>query len=527
MLSAEKPVLEASTPSAVLVGNPNVGKSLLFRNLTQQYVTVSNYPGTTIEIFRAKAVFDGSERAVLDTPGINDLAAPGAESSVTRRMLEADPGATIVQVADAKNLRRALVLTQQLAELGRPMVLVLNMFDELENRGGRIDMEKLADLLGIPVVATVATRRQGMDELIAVLPRARAPRPIDAIDADLSKERSVADLAPAASPSVTSSRLRLGRANAILGETYSIRPPDHPSWRVRLGFWAMHPVKGLGFLGAILLAVYWLVGLFGAGSLVDALEVGVFEQHLNPFAIRALDRLLPFPHQHDVEPVLLTLSLPVSPVDEVGLLDVERQVMRPSYQLSAATSLSAGEQTRRFLHDLLVGPYGTLTMALTYAFAIVLPIVALFFLVFGILEDSGYFPRMAILLNRSFRAIGLNGKAALPMILGLGCDHHGHHDDPSPRDSQGAHRHDHASGPGGALLGPAGRAAGADGGVVAGGAVVWSALMLTVMLSVGWLTARVFPRRAQRLHPRDPADAATATVERAHQDAEPARVVSA
>jgi ferrous iron transport protein B len=124
--------------TTVLVGNPNVGKSVLFKNLTNRYVTVSNYPGTTVEIVRARANFNGRDIEVIDTPGINDLSPRSDDARVTRRVLDEHRGATIVQVADAKNLRRALLLTLQLAELDRPMVLVLNMFDELEERGGQI-----------------------------------------------------------------------------------------------------------------------------------------------------------------------------------------------------------------------------------------------------------------------------------------------------------------------------------------------------------------------------------------------------
>ncbi|HSL81849.1 MAG TPA: FeoB small GTPase domain-containing protein, partial [Thermoanaerobaculia bacterium] len=133
----------AGASTVILVGNPNVGKSVLFRNLTQRYVMVSNFPGTTVEIARARARGGGRDFEVVDTPGINDVAPRSEDARVTREMLEAHPEATIVQVADAKNLRRALLLTLQLAELARPMVLVLNMMDELEERGGKIDVAHL------------------------------------------------------------------------------------------------------------------------------------------------------------------------------------------------------------------------------------------------------------------------------------------------------------------------------------------------------------------------------------------------
>jgi ferrous iron transport protein B len=395
--------------TVLLVGNPNVGKSVLFRNLTNHYVTVSNFPGTTVEIIRARAPSVGDGTEVVDTPGINDLAARSEDARVTLELLTRHETATVVQVADAKNLRRALLLTLQLAELGRPIVLVLNMLDELHERGGQIDIEKLSYILGVPVVGSVAIRNQGTAELIRALDDARPPQvPHLGLPETISEyERN---------------RARLARVNEILAETYSIARPDHASLRVRLGFWAMHPVGGLAFLSVVLLAVFWFVGLFGAGTLVDALEVGVFEQRVSPLAVRAADALMPFPHAHETGSVPYVASIPVSPAHEVPLGTITRDVELPSYVLSPDVELNGVQVVLRFVHDLLVGDYGTITMALSYALAIVLPIVTTFFLVFSVLEDSGYFPRMAIMVNRLFRIMGLNGKAVLPMVLGLGCD---------------------------------------------------------------------------------------------------------
>ncbi|MDX1644819.1 MAG: ferrous iron transporter B [Thermoanaerobaculia bacterium] len=469
-------------PPIVLVGNPNVGKSLLFRPLTQKYVTVSNYPGTTVEIFEAKATVDGCERSVIDTPGINDLDASGEESRVTRRLLGAHPEALVVQVADAKNLRRALVLTQQLTELEQPMVLVLNMCDELEERGGKIDAAKLEDQLGVAVVRTVATTGSGTLDLVRVLGEGRVPV-ATAVETNASSDDSGRE--------IDDSRRRLARANEILAETYSIESPPRAAWKVRLGFWAMHPVKGMVFLAVILMTFYWVVGLVGAGSLVDGMEIALFEQRLNPLAIRTADAILPFPHRHEVEVVPYEVSLPVSPVHEVTLTEADRLALRPSYVSTGP--VSGVETVLRFVHDLLVGPYGTITMALTYALAIVLPIVTLFFLAFGILEDSGYFPRMAILLNRSFRAIGLNGKAVLPMILGLGCTTMA---TMTTRVLETRKERIVTT----TLLALAVPCSAQLGVLLAlmaalspSGTVVWLAVMTAVILLVGWLTAKVFP----------------------------------
>jgi ferrous iron transport protein B len=456
----------------VLVGNPNVGKSLLFRNLTKRYVTVSNFPGTTVEIVRAEARFNGQRREIIDTPGLNDLSQRSEDARVTHRLLEKHPEASVIQVADAKNLRRALYLTLQLIELGRPMVLVLNMFDELEERGGQIDIDRLSEILGVPVVPTVAPRGDGMDALKEAVPEART--------SSLSGEWG-------------SPPERLKRVNEILAETYSIEQPHGASAGVRLGFWAMHPVKGVVFVAGLLLAIFWLVGLFGAGTLVDTLEVAGFQQRINPLAIRAMDAALPFPHEHVVGNVPFTLSIPLSPAHEVPLHTSDRTVTLPEYELLPGGDAGGWTWAKRFVHDALVGQYGTITMALSYAFAIVLPIVTLFFLVFSVLEDSGYFPRMAIMVNRGFRSMGLNGKAVLPMILGLGCTTMA---TMTTRILE-TRKERLITTMLLALAIPCSAQLGVLLALMAAlspvGAVVWLGLMIGIVFLVGWLTARVFP----------------------------------
>ncbi len=484
-VSAERPSsrqAEGSAPHVLLVGNPNVGKSLLFRNLTNRYVTVSNYPGTTVEVVRAGARFNGRRRDVIDTPGINDLTPHSDDARVTRRLIDENADATIVQVADAKNLRRALLLTMQLAELGRPMVLAVNMLDELEERGGVIDTERLSGVLGIPVIETVAPTQRGLDALVTAVQHARPARVPSIERQDDDTDYSL-------------NRARLERVNEILADIYRIEQPQSASFRVRLGFWAMHPVRGLLVLAAVIGAVFWFVGLFGAGTLVDGLEVGVFQQRINPLAIRLSDGIFRFPHTHATEVISQDVGLPITPVSEFTVGTLARDVIVPDYTMPAE-GLSWLQHVLRFLHDLFVGQYGAITMALSYAFAIVLPIVTTFFFAFSILEDSGYFPRMAILVNRAFRRIGLNGKAVLPMILGLGCDTMA---TMTTRILETRKERIVTT----MLLALAVPCSAQLGVLLAmmatlspAGAFVWISVVLGVLVLVGWLTARVTPGEA-------------------------------
>jgi ferrous iron transport protein B len=404
----------------VLVGNPNVGKSALFGALTGRYVTVSNYPGTTVEIARGAAVLDGVKRPVLDTPGASSLLPCSEDERVTRDLLLSERPHAVVAVGDAKNLERSLVMALQLAEAGLPYVLCVNMTDEAEARGIAFDTGRLACALEVDVIATVAVHGRGIDSLRGALASPRAGRALvsypDAVERAIASiepflpeapvsPRALAVLALAGDDTLTAwlqaraqpdalrrideareqlrrrflepieavvTRARLAEAGRVAAAALGSRSgvPPGRNFRERLEALTTHPLWGIPLLLGVLWACYWIVGVFGAGTLVDLLEDRLFGRVISPAATALADRLLPW----------------------------------------------------AWLRDLFVGEYGVVTMALAYSLALVLPIVATFFLVFGMLEDSGYLPRLAVLVNPLFRRFGLNGKAVLPMVLGLGCD---------------------------------------------------------------------------------------------------------
>jgi len=149
----------------VILGNPNVGKSVIFNNLTGSRATVSNYPGTTVAISKGRAKIAGKEIEVMDTPGMYSLLPITEEERVARSILLTESPKLVLHVVDGKHLERMLIFTMQLIEAELPVILVVNMTDEAEELGIDIDVGQLEQELGIPVVATVATTGQGLESL--------------------------------------------------------------------------------------------------------------------------------------------------------------------------------------------------------------------------------------------------------------------------------------------------------------------------------------------------------------------------
>lgn len=154
-----------SIPQVALVGTPNVGKSVLFNALTGTYVTVSNYPGTTVEVSRGQMTVGDRLFAVVDTPGMYSLLPITEEEKVSRDLLLSEPVDLVIHVIDAKNLGRMLPLTFQLIEAGLPVLLAVNMIDEAEQLGIQIHRDHLEMELGIPVVTMAAALNVGLRDL--------------------------------------------------------------------------------------------------------------------------------------------------------------------------------------------------------------------------------------------------------------------------------------------------------------------------------------------------------------------------
>lgn len=379
----------------ILAGNPNCGKSALFNQLTGLYVNVSNFPGTTVDVSRGMWL-----GAVLtDTPGVYGLGSYSDEERIARdAVFTAD---VVVNVVNATTLERDLFLTLQLVDAGVPLVVALNMMDEAERLHLRINKQALERAIGVPVVPIVAVTGQGLTELVKAVQAPRrglASAQVQAAIREIVAARGAqrpSQLAPAQQSIKPAECLLIAEGDAEVAERYSLRPLElraqlytqrrqradrlaadvvtggkRGGFAALLGEWAARPIVGLPFLVVILAALYWLVGVVVAQTVVGFTE-GTIMQGL-------------------YEPVIRRVAVAL-----------------------------AGQNT--VLYRVLAGEFGVFTMTVTYAAGLLLPLVAGFYLSLAILEDSGYLPRVAVLADRALTRIGLNGRAVIPMILGFGC----------------------------------------------------------------------------------------------------------
>ncbi len=415
--------------NVLLIGSPNVGKSLTFNKLTGMTAMVSNYPGTTVDIDEGNFTYENKTVHITDPPGLYDLNTITEEERVAKLLVLDERFDLMVHVLDAKNLEKSIDLTLQLIDAGKEVILVLNMMDEFEDMGASVDAEGLSSELGIPVVLTSAAENRGLEELkhtivnydsieneivkdskslldvdygrsieiaiseiknnivgdYAVSKRYLA---VSLLEGDEDSENLVKEnedysklsqiiekqRAKFNEPVKYLTKLRLAEYAKHIKSNYttidSVNIQDKDSLGEKISRIMIHPIYGLIILAFVLyFGLYLIVGVLGAGILVDFLENTIFGQYINPAVTSVVVQYVPW--------------VPIQ--------------------------------------NLFVGEYGIVTLGLTYGFGIILPIVSLFFIVFSILEDSGYLPRLALLVDNGFKRIGLSGRSVIPFVLAVGC----------------------------------------------------------------------------------------------------------
>lgn len=397
MTGCEKPCgSDDAGRTVALVGAPNVGKSVLFGALAEQYVDVSNYPGTTVETTAATT----DSGTLIDTPGVYGISSFSEAERVTRAVvLDAD---AVINVVDATRLDRDLFVTLQLLDMGIPTVVALNMMDEAAADGVDIDVDALATAIGAPVVPTVAVTEKGVDDLSERLPDAMAPpstpvadhydalpdrieatraertlllegddptaRRVDALVAD-GGESLAADLDRREQLYAE----RRARVRSLVDDVVHATDAGR-SVGDRVGDLLLRPLTGIPIALALVGAIFYLVGVVVAQTLVGYTEGVLFGRYYNPTVEAAVERLLPAADW-------------AAPVEFLLINDV----------------------------------LGLLTIMPQYVVGVLVPLVAAFSLVIGTLEDAGVLPRLAVVLDRGLNRIGLNGRAVVPLVIGTGC----------------------------------------------------------------------------------------------------------
>ncbi|MFH1855959.1 MAG: ferrous iron transporter B [Candidatus Omnitrophota bacterium] len=338
----------------LLMGNPNVGKSTLFARLAGAKVMISNYPGTTVEFSQGKVKMNGEKPMVIDVPGAYTLEPTNKAEEIAVQMLK--EGGVVVNVVDASNLERNLYLTVQLLERDNPVIVALNMWDSAKHKGVYIDIAKLEEKLGVPVVATCGLTGEGIKELAQRFSHAK-----------VSKLQFSSD------------SHRWQTIGKIVEDVQKLTH-RHPTLLEKLEDLSIKPFSGLPIAVGVIYGAFWVVRFIG-------------ENLIN----------------HVVIPLFTKAWLPL--------------VMKLSVILGEGT----------FLHQVLIGnlidgkvnfglSFGLLTTGLFVPIGIVLPYVLGFYLMLGLLEDLGYLPRLAVLMDNFMHHLGLHGYAIIPFILGLGCN---------------------------------------------------------------------------------------------------------
>ncbi len=338
----------------VLMGNPNVGKSVVFSRLTGAKVISSNYPGTTIDYSKGKMYLEGEKIEIIDAPGTYSLEPTNKAEDVAFNMIkDAD---IIIDVVDSTNLERNLYLTLELLEKKIPVIVVLNLWDEAKHLGINIDVKKLEEILGVPVIPTVALTGEGIKKLVENI-RTIKPKK-NKIKTKNEEERWI----------------EIGH---IIKNIEYIEHRHH-SLRDRINDLTIKPLTGIPIAIVLVFISFWVVRLIGE-TLIEFVITPIFENYYLP------------------------------------LIENLSEYLGPGW-----------------IHDLLIGQHGAeinlmeslglLTTGLYIPIGVVLPYIIAFYFMLSILEDSGYLPRLATLVDNIFHRLGMHGYGIIPLFLGLGCN---------------------------------------------------------------------------------------------------------
>jgi ferrous iron transport protein B len=400
---------EAVVRRIAIVGLPNTGKSQLYNELTGQYTLVANYPLTTVEPKSGPMSYRGNRYQIIDTPGLHSAYIHSEEEMAVRELLFGDPPDGLVQCVDANRLKQSLLLTLDLLALGLPLVLCLTAVEETERQGLRIDARRLARRLGVELVEHNAALNRGVEEIKAAMARMRPAEWKPAYGEQV--ERALARLQEALPASVHFPRLKalllLDRDPQVAQELRAeggvtpelrervrrLRRESRAGWSRLLGRKRAQLVEGIV-------------------AEATTREPGTGGRAATAVARLCRHPLFGLPILAGIVAVLYLLVVRVA-----GLI----QSLLTSWVVVPVVRAVGQAVPAGFWQELLIGDFGLLTLGIFNALVTVLPILSVFFLVLGLLEDIGYLPNLVVLTQRLLKGIGLSGRSVLSLVLGFGC----------------------------------------------------------------------------------------------------------
>lgn len=404
-------------PSVIaLVGNPNCGKTTLFNALTGARQRVGNWPGVTVEKKTGQFEHAGRSIEVVDLPGTYALGSPDADGALDERIAQSflaeGSARLIVNIVDASNLERNLYLTAQLLEMHLPVVVALNMMDVAKDRQMRIDVERLAQRLGCPVVPIIASRKRGIEALKDAIAAAVAtPRPgAGDLRYPAAVEQAVDDLAPLLD--VPQGRRRWQALRLLEGDAEALRlAPVKAAARVRI--LAETVEAEAGEEPDILIAAGRYAWVHGVVEAVLT-RTGEVRRNLSDRIDRVvLNRVLGIPIFLVVMYAMFMLTINVGGAF-IDFFDILFGTLFVDGSGALLATLGSPGWLTAVLADGIGGGIQTV--------ATFIPIIGCLFLCLSALEDSGYMARAAFVMDRFMRTIGLPGKSFVPLIVGFGCN---------------------------------------------------------------------------------------------------------
>lgn len=418
----EKPLPEGETLSFALAGNQNCGKTTLFNQLTGSNQHVGNFPGVTVD--RKDGVIRGhSDTLVTDLPGIYSMSPYSSEELVTRQFVLESGVKGIINIVDATNIERNLYLTMQLMELDIPMVLALNMMDEVRLNGGAIHVNEMEHMLGIPVVPVSAAKNEGIQELVEhalhVAKFQERPGRVDFCSAD-EKDGAVhrclhgimhliEDHAEKAGVPVRFAASKLAEGDMLMLEKLDLS--DNEKEMLEHIIIQMEEERGLDRAAAIADMRFRFIRKICDETVVKAATSRERERSLR------IDKILT--GKYTAIPAFIGIMALVFwlTFNVIGAILSEWLDMGITYLAEAVSGLLEQGNVNPVLHSLVIdGIFNGVGSVLSF-----LPIIVTLFFFLSLLEDSGYMARVAFVMDKLLRRIGLSGRSIVPMLIGFGC----------------------------------------------------------------------------------------------------------